>query len=158
MTRLATALAMLTLVAWAPPVQASDPEETLTDVAAVAHVDKEDLRGAVATTGLEPQQYLKSVGEYPVAEEPAPATELPYGIFDRLAQCESGGVWNANTGNGYYGGIQEDMVFWKSHGGLTYASRPDRASRTAQIIVGQAGQKSQGWEAWPVCSKIIGLR
>lgn len=161
MARLAAALAMLTMVAWAPSVQASDPEETLTDVANAAHVDKEDLRGAVATTGMDPHTYLKVVGEYPTPIEeaaPAPATGPPYGIFDRLAQCESGGDWHANTGNSYYGGIQEDMAFWRNYGGPEYASRPDLASRAAQIIVGQRGQASQGWIAWPTCSRIIGLR
>src|SRR5690606_38806020 len=28
------------------------------------------------------------------------------GVWDQLAQCESGGNWSINTGNGYYGGLQ----------------------------------------------------
>jgi len=94
-----------------------------------------------------------SAGEDQVAAEPAPAT----GIWERLAQCESNGHWAANTGNGYYGGLQEDLVFWRRHGGLAYASRPDLASRAAQIAVAQQGLSIQGWRAWPACSRRLGL-
>ncbi len=87
------------------------------------------------------------------------ALSVPYSaILDQLAMCESSGRWNANTGNGYYGGLQMDMTFWRRHGGMDYASRPDLASRAAQIEVAVRGQAVQGWGAWPRCSRIIGLR
>jgi len=79
-------------------------------------------------------------------------------IWDRLAACESTSNWHANTGNSYYGGLQQDLVFWRRHGGLAYAPRPDLASRTAQIAVAQRGLAVQGWGAWPVCSRRLGLR
>jgi hypothetical protein len=91
-------------------------------------------------------------------DEAAPASEPAYGVWDRLAACESTGRWGANTGNGYYGGLQQDLSFWRRHGGLQYASRPDLASRAAQIAVAQAGQSVQGWAAWPACSRRLGLR
>jgi hypothetical protein len=89
---------------------------------------------------------------------PPPDPEPSYGVFDRLAACESTGNWRANTGNGYFGGLQEDMPFWRNHGGLAYAARPDLASRAAQIAVAERGLAAQGWGAWPVCSRKLGLR
>jgi hypothetical protein len=79
-------------------------------------------------------------------------------VWDTLAYCESRGIWHINTGNGYYGGLQEDLVFWRRHGGLQYASRPDLASREAQILVARTGLAVQGWAAWPSCSRRLGLR
>jgi hypothetical protein len=91
-----------------------------------------------------------------VAEDPTP--EPSYGIWDRLAACESTSNWRANTGNSYYGGLQEDLAFWRNHGGLAYAARPDLASRAAQIAVAERGLAVQGWVAWPACSRKLGLR
>jgi len=82
----------------------------------------------------------------------------PDGIYDTLAACESNSHWAANTGNGYYGGLQEDLVFWRRYGGLAYAPRPDLAGRGAQITVAQRGQAAQGWAAWPNCSRRLGLQ
>jgi len=96
--------------------------------------------------------------------EPAPVAieketpEPAYGVWDRLAQCESSGIWSRNSGNGYFGGVQQDMTFWRRYGGLAYAARPDLASRAAQIAVAQRGLSVQGWGAWPSCSRQLGLR
>ena len=79
------------------------------------------------------------------------------GVWQALADCESSGRWDLNTGNTYYGGLQEDLVFWRRHGGLAYAARPDLASREAQIAVAQRGLGVQGWLAWPSCSRQLGL-
>lgn len=79
-------------------------------------------------------------------------------IWDMLAQCESSGNWAANTGNGYYGGLQFHPNTWLSHGGDTYAPRADLATRKQQIAIAIKVQKSQGWAAWPACSSRIGLR
>src|SRR5215472_7997000 len=100
-----------------------------------------------------------SAGEDQVAAvaPPEPAPEPVAGIWQKLADCESNGRWAANTGNGYYGGLQEDLSFWRRHGGLQYASRPDLASRAAQIAVAQTGLSIQGFSAWPVCSRRLGL-
>jgi hypothetical protein len=125
--------------------------ESLEALAQQAHVDVTDLQGAVNTTGLEPKTYLQMTGELPLPEP-------GYGIWDRLANCESNGNWAINSGNGYYGGLQEDLSFWRRYGGLAYASTPNRASRAAQIIVAQRGQAVQGWRAWPACSRLLGLR
>ena len=62
----------------------------------------------------------------------APATAASVATWDRLAQCESGGNWHINTGNGYYGGLQFDTSTWLSYGGAAYAPRADLATRTSR--------------------------
>ncbi|MCS0602071.1 LysM peptidoglycan-binding domain-containing protein [Streptomyces sp. LP11] len=78
------------------------------------------------------------------------------GVWDRIAQCESGGNWHINTGNGYYGGLQFSAGTWRAYGGTAYAPTADQASRSAQIAVASKVQGAQGWGAWPVCSGRAG--
>ncbi|MFF0385903.1 transglycosylase family protein [Streptomyces sp. NPDC004286] len=78
------------------------------------------------------------------------------GVWDRIAQCESGGNWHINTGNGYYGGLQFSASTWRAYGGGAYAATADQASRSAQIAVASKVQQAQGWGAWPVCSGRAG--
>ncbi|MFD8718222.1 transglycosylase family protein [Streptomyces sp. NPDC059629] len=78
------------------------------------------------------------------------------GVWDRIAQCESGGNWHINTGNGYYGGLQFSASTWRAYGGTAYAGTADQASREAQIAVATKVQHAQGWGAWPVCSGRAG--
>ena len=78
-------------------------------------------------------------------------------VWDRVAACEAGGNWHINTGNGFYGGLQFTVSSWLAAGGGAYASRPDLASREAQIAVGQRLLALQGPGAWPVCSVRAGL-
>jgi resuscitation-promoting factor RpfA len=78
------------------------------------------------------------------------------GVWDRIAQCESGGNWHINTGNGYYGGLQFSAGTWRAYGGSAYAPTADQASRSAQIAVATKVQQAQGWGAWPVCSARAG--
>ena len=56
-------------------------------------------------------------------------------MWDRIAQCESGGNWSINTGNGYYGGLQFATAPWLANGGDDFAPRADLASRAEQITV-----------------------
>ncbi len=72
---------------------------------------------------------------------------------DALAQCESGGNWAINTGNGYYGGLQFSMSTWQANGGV---GNPADASREEQIRVAENVLATQGWGAWPSCSAQIG--
>ncbi|ORX00571.1 transglycosylase family protein [Mycolicibacillus trivialis] len=69
--------------------------------------------------------------------------------WDAVAQCESGGNWSADTGNGYYGGLQISQSTWRSHGG---AGSPATASRAQQIAVANRIMASQGPDAWPTCA------
>ncbi|MDQ0953590.1 LysM repeat protein [Streptomyces phaeochromogenes] len=78
------------------------------------------------------------------------------GVWDRIAQCESGGNWHINTGNGYYGGLQFSAGTWRAYGGSAYASTADKASKAQQIAVATKVQRGQGWGAWPTCSSRAG--
>ncbi|MEV5053601.1 transglycosylase family protein [Arthrobacter sp. LAR12-1-1.1] len=88
------------------------------------------------------------------ANAAVPAT-APASTWDSLAQCESGGNWATNTGNGYSGGLQFSASTWAAHGGTGSAAN---ASREQQIAVAQRVQASQGWGAWPACAAKLGLR
>jgi nucleoid-associated protein YgaU len=76
--------------------------------------------------------------------------------WDNVAQCESGGNWHINTGNGYYGGLQFAQGTWVSYGGQHYAARADLATKSEQITVAERVLDRQGWGAWPVCSQRRG--
>jgi resuscitation-promoting factor RpfB len=70
-------------------------------------------------------------------------------VWDQIAECESGGNWAANTGNGYYGGLQFNLSTWQAYGGQ---SRPDLVSREQQIAVAErVRDASGGYGAWPHC-------
>jgi hypothetical protein len=79
-------------------------------------------------------------------------------VWDELARCESSGNWHINTGNGYYGGLQFWQPTWEGFGGTAFAPRADLASREQQIVVAERVLAVQGWNAWPACSRKIGLR
>ncbi|MER6347416.1 transglycosylase family protein [Streptomyces sp. NPDC001595] len=93
-----------------------------------------------------------------------PAARVPYDCADDqwpwgcVAECESGGRWDINTGNGFYGGLQFWQPTWVAFGGTKYAARADLATRAEQIAVAQEVVAVQGWSAWPVCSKRYGLK
>ncbi|MBU3752164.1 MAG: transglycosylase family protein [Mycobacterium sp.] len=73
--------------------------------------------------------------------------------WDALAQCESGGNWAINTGNGYYGGLQFSPATWRANGGV---GMPHQASREQQIRVAENVLRTQGIGAWPTCGKKAG--
>lgn len=75
--------------------------------------------------------------------------------WDAVAQCESGGNWSINTGNGYYGGLQFSSSTWAAYGGTAYASTADQASKSQQITIGEKVLAAQGKGAWPTCG--VGL-
>ncbi|TCK21554.1 transglycosylase family protein [Pseudonocardia endophytica] len=78
--------------------------------------------------------------------------------WDKLAECESTGNWQADTGNGFKGGLQFTPSTWKRFGGTEHAATPDQASREQQIEVAKKVQEEQGWKAWPACTKKLGWR
>ncbi|MFT9667303.1 transglycosylase family protein [Streptomyces rhizosphaericola] len=77
--------------------------------------------------------------------------------WDRVAECESGGMWSADLGNGYYGGLQFSQETWSAYGGTAYAERADLASRSQQIAVAEKVLADKGPQAWPSCAVISGL-
>jgi len=80
--------------------------------------------------------------------------------WDQLAQCEAGGNWSANTGNGFGGGLQfmhqSSYSTWLSFGGGEFAPHPWEASREQQIVVAEKVLSRSGWNAWPGCSRKFG--
>jgi resuscitation-promoting factor RpfA len=105
------------------------------------------LFGAVAATAL-------AVGLTAGAAAPAEATKT---VWDKVAQCESGGRWHINTGNGFFGGLQFSSSTWRAHGGKKYASKANKASRAEQIAIARRVLASQGAGAWPTCGRRAGL-
>lgn len=102
----------------------------------------------------------KSSAKVNNAPKPAPVSSAPRAVadgsvWDRLAQCESGGNWHINTGNGYYGGLQFTLGSWRGVGG---SGLPSEASREEQIARAQILQSRQGWGAWPACTAKLGIR
>jgi resuscitation-promoting factor RpfB len=77
------------------------------------------------------------------------------GVWDKIAQCESGGNWSINTGNGFYGGLQFSLGTWRAYGGT---GMPNKASKATQIAIARMVQADAGWGAWPACSSKLGLR
>ncbi|HEY0640816.1 MAG TPA: transglycosylase family protein [Pseudonocardiaceae bacterium] len=84
----------------------------------------------------------------------APAQAAPN--WDALAQCESGGRWNINTGNGYSGGLQFSPSTWRAYGGTQYAPSAAGASREQQIAIAERVLAGQGPGAWPACTRKTG--
>lgn len=78
--------------------------------------------------------------------------------WDRVADCETGGAWSQNSGNGYYGGLQLSQEDWENHGGLDYAASADLASRSQQIAVAERILADQGVGAWRTCGLLSGLQ
>ncbi len=107
-------------------------------------VSKKELR---SKTLSEPRDAVVRVG---TKSKPA-ATNYASGnsVWDQIAQCESGGNWAANTGNGYYGGLQFNLETWHAYGGTGY---PHENSREAQIAVAERVRDANGgYSAWPNC-------
>jgi LysM repeat protein len=83
-----------------------------------------------------------------------PANAASTDTWDKLAECESGGSWDTNTGNGFSGGLQFTPSTWSAFGG---SGSPEGASKAEQISVAEKVLEGQGWGAWPSCSSQLGL-
>jgi hypothetical protein len=142
----------------------ADSEATLASIASLAEAIAPPTSAAPTTTTAPPPPPTTVA---PAPPPPAPTVPQPVttdggysdpdnpAAWDRLAQCESGGNWAANTGNGYYGGIQFSLSSWQAVGGT---GRPDQASRETQIAMGQRLWNQGGWSHWPACSSQLGYR
>lgn len=96
-----------------------------------------------------------AIGGVAAATMSMPAANAVDGAtWDALAQCESGGNWSINTGNGFYGGLQFTQQSWN---GVGMSGSPATASRAQQIEAGERLLAIQGWGAWPACSAKLGL-
>ncbi|HSE10783.1 MAG TPA: ubiquitin-like domain-containing protein [Nocardioidaceae bacterium] len=112
-------------------------------------VVKKELRAKVLS---EPRSAVVRVG---TKSQPTANYAGGNSVWDRLAECESGGNWAINTGNGYYGGLQFNIDTWRAYGGTGY---PHENSREAQIAVAERVRDANGgYGAWPHCSQQLGL-
>jgi hypothetical protein len=83
-----------------------------------------------------------------------PASAAMEDDFARLRQCESGGNYATNTGNGFYGAYQFDRRTWR---GLGYSGTPSDAAPGTQDAAAYELQAQRGWQPWPACSRKLGL-
>ena len=134
----------------AEPVEAVGYD--FTDNAGRALADLEVFLHSVTTTTV-PRSAAA-----PQADPAAPSSSGDR--WDQLAQCETGGNWAANTGNGFGGGLQfmhqRSYSTWLSFGGGDYAAHPWDASKAEQITIAEKVLASSGWRAWPGCSRKYG--
>ena len=107
----------------------------------------------------EPVTEKVSIGtkEKPKVEAAAPAAAntgaaapemMNVGMWDKIAQCESGGNWSINSGNGYYGGLQFDIQTWLGAGGGAYAPNASQASKAQQIAIANRVYAERGLSPW----------
>ncbi|QHE67847.1 transglycosylase family protein [Rhodococcus sp. WAY2] len=106
------------------------------------HIERRTL-GWIATIG--------AAVTVPLGLSTGVASAAPHN-WDAVAECESGGDWTIDTGNGYYGGLQFLPETWKSHGGK---GDPSEASRAEQIRIAEKVLQSQGVGAWPDCGQYL---
>jgi hypothetical protein len=90
----------------------------------------------------------------PTVVPSAPPTLPADSAWRSLSLCESGGYWQADSGNGYYGGLQFSLPSWQSVGGVGY---PHESPADLQIAMAERLQARQGWAAWPACATSLGL-
>ena len=138
------------------------------------------VNGVVESANIAEEKVVKKAKPAVIArgtKKPAPAASAPAtttaraatsttaapavaggSVWDSIAQCESGGNWSINTGNGYHGGLQFNPGTWAAYGGTQYAPTADLATREQQIAIAEKTQAAQGWGAWPACTAKLGLR
>jgi membrane protein involved in colicin uptake len=129
--------------------------------------ERKEFLEAVAFTIQEQERVAAEAAAEAAAKEaarkaaeakPAPVYSSGGSRWDALAQCEAGGNWAANTGNGYYGGLQFAASTWTGYGGAEFAPYAHQASREQQIVIAERVLAGQGWGAWPACSSKLGYR
>jgi len=120
---------------------------------------EEIANGALPTPAAAPMEAtLHSVATpAPARPEPRVVTYAGDSVWDDLAQCESGGNWAINTGNGYYGGLQFSHPTWHGYGGGEFAEFPHQATREQQITVAERLRAARGYQPWPACRAKLGL-
>ena len=147
---LCVAFASLGLIFVADPVAPSSVEaiEPAMSVAIIPPTVPPIVEAAPVVT--EPPQITTTTTTQPVLSEGS--------RWDQLAQCESGGNWSINTGNGFTGGVQFLQSTWLAMGGGEFAPDAYLASKAEQIIVAERLVKVSGWGAWPGCTSKFGWR
>lgn len=126
----------------------------------VVSVDGREVSRALLSSSVarEPVSREVAVGtKKRPAASPAGGSAPAGGTWAALAQCESGGNWHINTGNGYYGGLQFSAPSWIGAGGGKYAPVASEATPAQQIEIAENLRASGGWGHWPSCAAKLGL-
>jgi resuscitation-promoting factor RpfB len=127
-------------------------EKVVSEAVVTEPIDKVVLVGTKARPASSPSPSPSSGSGG--SSSPAPAVS-DGSVWDRLAQCESGGNWSINTGNGYYGGLQFSLGTWQAYGGSGY---PHQNSREEQIRIATKVRDARGgYGDWPACARKLGL-
>lgn len=114
--------------------------------------------GMAPIIGIKPRPEPAPAAPAATGGSATPSSNVAYDpVWDRLAHCESTERWNVNTGNGYYGGLQFSPTTWDAFGGEEFAPDAHQASKIEQIIVATRTQAEQGWNAWPSCTRRLGI-
>lgn len=122
--------------------------KVLTSKLVTAPVDEKVL------VGTKPKPAPPATDPTPTPTPTTPPSSGGTSAWDRIAECESGGNWAANTGNGYYGGLQFDHGTWAAYGGTAYATNANGASKAQQIAIAEKVKADRGgYGAWPVCGQ-----
>jgi hypothetical protein len=118
------------------------------------YISRVEVARKIATA---PKAEVKQVGtkNRPQPNPPQPKVSNNGLDWDAVANCESGGDWSIDTGNGFYGGLQFDYGTWLSNGGGQYADRADHATRAQQIAVATTVYDQRGSSPWPVCGQYL---
>jgi hypothetical protein len=128
--------------------------------APAADAAEEVVTGPIPTPGEAPMEATLLAIATPTPVVVAAPRVVTYDgdtVWDDLAQCESGGNWAINTGNGYYGGLQFSYDTWHAYGGGDFAEYPHEATREEQIIVAERLHAARGFQPWPACRIKLGL-
>jgi hypothetical protein len=116
-----------------------------------------DIAAALAALPPPPPTTVEAVRQ--VQTRPAVVVDpSDPGVWDTLAQCETGGNWATDSVSGFSGGLGFAHGTWASNGGTEFAEVAADATREQQIEVAQRVLEGSGWGAWPGCSDLLGLR
>jgi hypothetical protein len=149
----------------APSTTEVTPEDTAAVEAYFAEIEQQRNLDAYLAELNKIEQEKVAAAQRAANAPKAPRTEPNYDSgdgsrWDRLAQCEAGGNWATNTGNGFGGGLQfmhqRSYSTWLSYGGGEFAPHPWEASREQQIVIAERVLAGSGWKAWPGCSRKFG--
>jgi hypothetical protein len=142
------------------PVEASDPVVRTVTITPSDRVEPSTETVVAGTLG----EAIARRASLEATPPPPPPRTIPGGVvpietWEAVARCESGyggePDWSINTGNGFYGGLQFTLNSWQWVGGT---GMPHEASRETQIAMAERLFERQGWNAWPACSRSLGLR
>lgn len=137
-------------------------QQFITPLSSLVHIEVQQeplFSDAPATTQVinQPATVYKPAIRVDPPEPPPEVLPEYYDIWLKMADCESNSIWDINTGNGFYGGLQFTRQSWNAVGGQEDAPRADLATPMQQINRANLLRKIQGWRAWPACARRLGL-